>query len=197
MQPASLNGKRVLVSGGPPALCTRIAQGLIDEGAQVTSDMRARHDAAPTQSAEDLFGSATQQLGAIDIFVYLLTPVDEPRRIADLTLEQYDSIVRERVKTPFFLLQQAAKHVSEQGRIVLVLPANDSAGAASAGADAAVRTFARVLTREVGARGITVNVVSSGRTESSDVISLVLFLISEEGRWINGQTLVASETAVA
>ncbi|PVX85907.1 SDR family oxidoreductase [Paraburkholderia unamae] len=196
MQSTILSGKRVLVSGGSMTLRKSVAQGLIDEGAQVTNDTRACRD-TPSPRAADLFGFATQQMGAVDIFVYLLTSIEEPERITDLTLEQYDFIVRERVKTPFFLLQQAAKHVSEHGRIVLVLTANHNAGVANAGADAAVRTFARVLTREIGARGITVNVVSGGRTESCDVVSLVLLLTGEEGRWINGQTLVAAETAVA
>ena len=197
MQSASLSGKRVLVSGGPGALCTSITRGLIDEGARVTSDTTTHRESGSPQSAEELFAIATQKLGGVDVFVCLLAPADEPRRIADLTLEHYDSIVRERVKAPFFLLQQAAKQVSEQGRIVLVLTADHRIGPANAGADAAVRTFARVLTREVGPRGITVNMVSGGRTESADVVSLVLFLTGEEGRWVNGQTLDASETAVA
>lgn len=222
MQSASLSDQRALVSGtsasGTSAtLCAAIAQALAHQGAHVFVDPAVlRHEPQPRTTGPDaadrLFPAAARQLGGIDLFVHVAAPAPEPARLLELTLERYDEIVQEQVKTPFFLLQQAARQLREQGRIVLVVPAGhragNRAGAAAAGAAAALRTFARVLTREVGARGITVNVVSAGPPaqtmphatqdernplpETADIVSLVQFLASEEGRWINGQTLVAS-----
>ncbi len=74
-----------------------------------------------------------------------------------------------------------------------------------------------MLSKELGGRGITANVVSPGVTEtamlevtpqmrqlgvqlsplgrlgtSADIADVVAFVVSEEGRWLTGQTLQAS-----
>jgi 3-oxoacyl-[acyl-carrier protein] reductase len=90
--------------------------------------------------------------------------------------------------------------------------------AAYAGSKAAIEQFARSLSKEAGARGITVNAVLPGVTrtdilagasadqlerarsqtsfgrlgEPEDIADVVAFLASEDARWITGQTIVVN-----
>jgi 3-oxoacyl-[acyl-carrier protein] reductase len=84
------------------------------------------------------------------------------------------------------------------------------------GAKAAAEIYVRVLAKELGPRGITVNAVSPGLTESAqmragvtqdrvdavvrmtplgrvgvpeDIANVVAFLATDEARWVTGQNL--------
>lgn len=85
-----------------------------------------------------------------------------------------------------------------------------------AASKAAAEQFAACVARELGPRGITVNSVSPGATDTDllrgnnpgvdvaamaplgrlgqpdDIADVVAFLISDDGRWITGQNLRAS-----
>ena len=88
-----------------------------------------------------------------------------------------------------------------------------------AGTKGAIEAFTRVWAAELGSRGITVNSVSPGMVETErfkqtispearedfikktplarvgqpeDIADVVIFLCSEEGRWITAQSLIAS-----
>ena len=53
----------------------------------------------------------------------------------------------------------------------------------------------RVLARELSARDITVNAIALGLERPAtpaDIANLVAFLVSEDGRWVNGQVIRAS-----
>ena len=85
------------------------------------------------------------------------------------------------------------------------------------GSKAAGEQFARALAKELGGRGITVNTVSPGFTETDmlpqdpewrktgaqmsafgrlgqpeDIADVVAFLVGEQGKWITGQNVQAS-----
>jgi len=89
-------------------------------------------------------------------------------------------------------------------------------GSFYAGSKAAVEQFSKSPAREIGDRGITVNVVSPGFTDTEmlannpqykeigakmsplgrlgqpqDIADVVAFLVSEQGRWITGQNIEA------
>jgi 3-oxoacyl-[acyl-carrier protein] reductase len=88
-----------------------------------------------------------------------------------------------------------------------------------AGSKGAVEQFSAVAAKELGSRGITVNVVSPGATdtellrstnspeglvmaaklsplgrlgEPADIADVVAFLVGPDGRWLTGQNLEAS-----
>lgn len=127
------------------------------------------------------------------------------------------------IKGTYFACQQAAKKMNEGGRIInisstttaLMLPTY-SAYVATKGA---VEQVTRVLAKEVGSRGITVNTVSPGPTntplfregkteeqikkfgdmaalgriaEVEDIADIVAFLASDDARWITAQNIRAN-----
>jgi NAD(P)-dependent dehydrogenase (short-subunit alcohol dehydrogenase family) len=120
-------------------------------------------------------------------------------------------------------MQQAARRLRDGGRIVnlssvnTVLPAPGVA--IYAASKAAVEQFTVVAARELAGRGITVNTVSPGGTDTemfrganppgapewaaaitplgrlgqpADVADVVAFLVGPDGRWLTGQNLHAS-----
>jgi 3-oxoacyl-[acyl-carrier protein] reductase len=213
-------GKVALVTGSPAALCYDIADALDgrgvrtvvgvvgDRGESGSCGASAREAlevplaALPTDEREfaSLFDSAERAHGAVNIVVQVLEAAVEPARVTDLSLEAYDSITRQLARAPFFLLQQAARRLADGGKLILVQQqgksGDASGGMAGLGAAAAVQVYARVLTRELGARGITVNTVSTGSTATPDeiarIVDLVNFLAGDDARWINGQRLQTS-----
>lgn len=144
---------------------------------------------------------------------------------ADTTEAQFDHLVNVHFKGPFFLTQKLLPLIADGGRIL-----NVSSGLArftlpGSGAYAAVKGAMEVLTRyqakELGARGISVNILAPGAIETDfgggrvrddaamnaaiaaqtalgrvglpdDIGNAVALLLSEEGRWINGQRIEAS-----
>lgn len=144
---------------------------------------------------------------------------------ADTTEAQFDQLVNVHFKGPFFLTQKLLPLITDGGRIL-----NVSSGLArftlpGSGAYAAVKGAMEVLTRyqakELGARGIAVNILAPGAIETDfgggrvrddaamnaaiaaqtalgrvglpdDIGNAVAALLSEECRWVNGQRIEAS-----
>lgn len=144
---------------------------------------------------------------------------------ADTTEAQFDQLVNVHFKGPFFLTQKLLPLIADGGRIL-----NVSSGLArftlpGSGAYAAVKGAMEVLTRyqakELGARGIAVNILAPGAIETDfgggrvrddaamnaaiaaqtalgrvglpdDIGNAVAALLSEECRWVNGQRIEAS-----
>ena len=116
-----------------------------------------------------LFDEAIGHFGKLDILVnnagiILYKP------LAEVTEEEFDRLFAVNVKGTFFCCQQAARRMADGGRIVnfsssttaLMLPTY-SAYVATKGA---VEQLSHVLAKELGPRGITVNVVSPGPTDT-------------------------------
>lgn len=121
-------------------------------------------------------------------------------------------------KGVFFTLQQAATRLRDGGRIVAT-PAGGTQmffteTSLHLGTKGAVEQFVRALARELGHRGITVNALSPGFTDTDllpdrdrdvaaaespfgrvgqpeDVADVAVFLAGERARWITGQNIAA------
>jgi len=139
--------------------------------------------------------------------------------------EVFDSLFNIHFKGVYFLTQKAIPLMNENGRII-----NISSGlarfslpgfSAYASMKGAIETYTRYLAKELGAKGITANVVAPGAIETDfnkarfdampqikemiasqtalgrvglpdDIGGVVAFLCSEDARWVNGQRLEAS-----
>jgi 3-oxoacyl-[acyl-carrier protein] reductase len=87
-----------------------------------------------------------------------------------VTEEEYDRVMAVNTKSVFFALQHAARHMRDDGRIVLISTLNTTMAAPGAalygGSKGAIEQFGKALARELGPRRITVNTVSPGATDT-------------------------------
>jgi NAD(P)-dependent dehydrogenase (short-subunit alcohol dehydrogenase family) len=87
--------------------------------------------------------------------------VDQP--VVDFTEEQFDRLFAINTKGTFFTLQQAAKHVADNGRIIYIGSSTTAFPLANqglhGGGKMAARFLVQVLAKEIGHRGVTVNTI--------------------------------------
>ena len=178
-----LAGKAAVITGGTTGIGLEAARRYIAEGARVliTGRDQARVDAAvrdlgdgalgvraDVQSLADLdtlAAEAKARLGRVDIlFANAGLGVFGP--IEQMTEEAYDTQFDINVKGVFFTVQKLLPLVPDGGSIILTASAVNEKGGAGASlyfaTKAAVRSFARSLAAELGARSIRVNTLSPG-----------------------------------
>ncbi|MCO6404500.1 MAG: SDR family NAD(P)-dependent oxidoreductase [Aurantimonas endophytica] len=156
--------------------------------------------------------------GRIDALV-LNAGISEPASIAEMTPDHVDRHFTVNVRGAAFGLQAALGAMSEGGSVVLMGSIAGVAGIASYGTyaatKAALRSYARTWTAELAPRGIRVNVVAPGPTDTDmmaavpedvratliapipmgrmarpeEVASATLFLLSDEASFIAGAEL--------
>ncbi|NJC73779.1 SDR family oxidoreductase [Planosporangium thailandense] len=165
---------------------------------------------------------AAEALGPLGVVVHCVGGWDFPR-ITEITQETIDASLALNLRSALLALREAARRVADGGRVVLLssvaaalAPTRHSTyAAAKAGLEAA----ARVTAKEVAARGITVNVVRPGATDTAmlrettspraidamagsnamrrlgtpdDVAGAVLMLCGEEAGWVTGAVVDAT-----
>ncbi|MBI1684106.1 SDR family oxidoreductase [Caulobacter hibisci] len=180
----------------------------------VRADITQLADIAP------IFDRAETRFGAVDIVV-AVAGVGLLGSFQAATEAQFDALFGV-TKGVFFLLQAAAGRIANGGRIITLSTGLTRTWAANAalyaGSKAAIEQFSRSLSKEVGGRGVTVNVVLPGVVETDmtaampaamkqhaasqtslgrlaapdDIADVVGFLASPEARWITGQLIVAN-----
>ena len=144
---------------------------------------------------------------------------------AETSEEMFDQLMNIQLKGPFFLTQKLLPLIADGGRIL-----NVSSGltrfslpgyAAYATMKGAMETLTKYQAKELGARGIAVNILAPGAIETDfgggrvrddaelnkqiasntalgrvglpdDIGAVIASLLSEGGRWINGQRVEAS-----
>lgn len=185
-----------------------------------------RADQADLEAVAELFQTAAAWFGAdeaafLDVLV-CSAGVIEHAPIEAVTPERFDHVMSVNARGVFFTLQQAGRVLRDNGRVVCISTigtAWPSPGeAVYAASKAAVEQFARVASREWGARGITVNVVSPGPTDTellrrdvdtatlagltdmtalrrlgqpADIAGIVGLLVGEAQGWVTGQNIRA------
>ncbi|OEJ24352.1 oxidoreductase [Streptomyces agglomeratus] len=238
---ASLNGRTALVTGGSRGIGAAIALRLAQEGADVAltyvrDEQGAREvvqkiestgrrgialhaDAADPAAVTAVVGRAADELGRLDILVNnagigVLGPVET------LTLADIDQVLAVNVRAVFLASQAAAGRMERGGRII---PIGSCVSQRVAGPGATLYTtskaaltgLTKALARELGDRGITVNLVLPGPTDTDmnpadgpfaasqsaltalgrfgsadEVASVVAFLASDEAAYMTGSEVV-------
>ncbi|RAW00547.1 SDR family NAD(P)-dependent oxidoreductase [Pseudochryseolinea flava] len=144
---------------------------------------------------------------------------------SETTEDQFDQLVNIHFKGVFFLTQKSLPILNDGGRIINIstgLARFSTPGyAAYASMKGGIETLSRYMAKELGARGIAVNVVAPGAIETDfgggvvrdneqlnkyiagvtalgrvgradDIGSVVAFLCTEEAKWINAQRIEVS-----
>jgi len=192
-----LKGKVALITGASKGIGRGIAEKLASEGLQLilnySSDDRAAHETAKLMddygvnyhlikadvssltAIERLYQQALNKFGHIDIVVANAGVELVDRAFIDYSEEDFDKIYNLNVKGTFFVMQQAAKYLRKEGRIILISSTqslNAETGAAVyASSKSAGKKFVDILSKELGNRYITVNSVMPGVIDQAGVIT--------------------------
>lgn len=188
VDPTEFAGKRVVVSGGTKGLGRATVDRFLAGGARVMT--AARRAAAAIEGVEfvaadlttadgsrTLADAALDRLGGVDILAHVIGGSSAPAGgfaaltdehwLAELNLNLLATVRLDRLLLPTMIAQGAGAvvHVTS---IQSVLPLPESTTAYAA-AKAALRTYSKALSRELGPRGVRVNTVSPGwiMTESA------------------------------
>jgi 3-oxoacyl-[acyl-carrier protein] reductase len=130
-------------------------------GAMGVKVIAIQGDVSKPAEIEKLFREALAAFGKIDIVVANagIELVETP--VTDFTEEQFDRVFGINTKGSYFTLQQAAKHVSDNGRILYIASSTTSfpvvGMAVYGGSKTTPRYLVDILSKEIGHRGVTVN----------------------------------------
>ena len=236
---ASLNGKVAIVTGASSGIGRAIAEQFAENGAivvvnysksgekaqQVVTAIQAKGgkavvfqaDMSHVQEARRLVTETVKQFGRLDILVNNAGKF-MAKSLAETTESDFDEVIAVNAKGPFFAMQEAANVLKEGGRIVNISTGGTHlsfpGATAYLGSKGALEQYTKGLAQELAPRGITVNAVSPGFTETGmmtehyrqigiqmspskrlglpiDIADVVAFLVSDEARWLTGQNIQA------
>ncbi|MEU9118930.1 glucose 1-dehydrogenase [Streptomyces sp. NPDC048506] len=178
-----LDGKVALVTGGSSGIGFAIAQRFVEEGAYVfitgrrrpeldkaqdeigRNVMAVQGDVTVSADLDRLFQTIAKEKGKIDVVVANSGLVD-PQEFGQITEESFDRTFNLNARGTLFTAQKALPLMNDGGSIILVGSIAAYTGAAKyttySATKAAVRSYARTWTKELGDRGIRVNNLSPG-----------------------------------
>jgi 3-oxoacyl-[acyl-carrier protein] reductase len=237
-----LEGKIALVTGSSRGIGRAIAERLAADGATVVINSRTAESAAPAVAAIEaaggravaipadmanvaevrrLYAQVKERFGRLDIVVNNAGILPPAVPVKDETEQTYDAVFA-LLKGTYFSMQEAARLVADGGRIINLSSSTTRGWSPGysiyAGSKSAIEQFTRSLSRELGPRGITVNAVIPGLTDTDmisdypqaireavarnttlgrlgqpkDIADVVAFVASDDARWITGQLVIAN-----
>jgi 3-oxoacyl-[acyl-carrier protein] reductase len=237
----TLNNKVALVTGASRGIGAAVATKLANAGAKVIINyagskeeaektvqsikenggdaIAVKADVSKPGEVSALFDTAIAHYGRIDVLInnagLMITKL-----LKDTTDEEFTRQFEVNVRGTFNTLREAATKLADKGTIInfsssttrLMLPGYGTYVATKG----AVEQLTRVFAKEVGARGINVNAVLPGPTntelfingksqevidklaslnafkriaDTEDIAKVVVFLASDDAKWISGQTI--------
>jgi NAD(P)-dependent dehydrogenase (short-subunit alcohol dehydrogenase family) len=194
---ALLEGKTAVITGGSTGIGFATAKRFVEEGAYVfiTGRRQAELDLAVKELGDnatgvrgdvskaedlDLLYSVVADSGRRIDVVFANAAILEVARIGDITEEQLDYQLGVDFKGVVFTVQKALPLLNDGGSVILnasttAVRGNDAIGVYGA-IKAAVRSFARTWALELRDRGIRVNSVSPGATDTPGIETLARML---------------------
>lgn len=239
--PNRLAGKVAVVTGASSGIGRSIAERFAQDGAtvvvnygksagkakEVVTGIESRGgkafalqaDMSQVVDVRRLFQRSMERGGRVDVVV-TNAGMFWQKPVSEVTEDEFDAMFALNTKGTFFTLQEAARQVADGGRILNISTAATAmsfpGAAVYCGSKAAGEQFTKTLAKELGPRGITVNTVSPGFTDTDmlskdvqfrewcknmsplgrlgqakDIADLVAFLVGEQGGWITGQNIQA------
>ncbi|MDQ3522337.1 MAG: glucose 1-dehydrogenase [Gemmatimonadota bacterium] len=240
-----MTGKVAVVTGASRGIGRAVAERFARDGArvvvnyarsgdqaeQVVAGIRERGGEAiavqadmgrPEQIAQ-LFKQTTERFGRLDVLVNNAGAYDA-HRLERSDEAHYAALFDVNVRGVLLASREAARRFGETGGRIINISSGAAraavpGGAVYAASKAAVEALTRCHAAELGPRGITVNAVAPGFTESDmldvalpaeardgmialtalgrlgrpeDIADVVAFLTSDDARWITGETIGAS-----
>ena len=189
-----LEGKIAIVTGASQNLGRAFAEMLATDGASVVvhynnpnkkSDAEdtatkirekggkaivEQADLTKTAEIKRLFEKTITEFNQLDILINTAGKVLK-KPFVDITEEEYDSMFAINAKAAFFCMQEAARRMTDNGRIInletSLVGATTPYYSAYAGSKAPLEDFVRALAKEIGHRGITVNNIAPGPLNTS------------------------------
>ena len=241
---STLTNKIALVTGASRGIGATVARYLAAAGAKVVINyaggkeaagqlvneikekggdaIAVQADVSKSADVKNLFDTAIAHYGKIDILVnnagIMITKL-----LKDTTDEDFSRQFDINVKGVFNTLREAATRLADNGSVInfsstttrVMMPTY----ATYVGTKAAVEQFTRIFAKEVGSRGINVNTVSPGPTntelftkgksdelitrlaslsafnrigEPEDIARVVVFLAGDDAKWVNAQNIGAN-----
>ena len=179
-------------------------------------------DVSDPAAVAGLFDRAIDAFGGVDVLVNN-AGIMKLKLLAETEDALFDQHIAINLKGTFIGLREASRRMRDGGRIVSfsssVVGLYQPTYAAYAATKAGVEAMSHILAKELGKRGITVNVVAPGPVatelflgdkseeqvanvtkmiplgrlgEPEDIARVVAFLVGPDGGWVNGQVLRAN-----
>jgi NAD(P)-dependent dehydrogenase (short-subunit alcohol dehydrogenase family) len=127
-------------------------------------------DLAEVAVVRRLFDEAIRAFGRVDIVVNNAGMIVK-KPFIEITEADFDRSFAINAKAAFFVMQEAAKRISDNGRVINIgttlLAATTANYSVYAGSKAPLEDFTRALAREIGARGVTVNTIAPGPIDTA------------------------------
>jgi NAD(P)-dependent dehydrogenase (short-subunit alcohol dehydrogenase family) len=127
-------------------------------------------DLIKTNEIRRLFDQTMKEFNQLDIMINTAGAVLK-KPFVDITEDEYDHMFAINAKAAFFCMQEAAKRMANNGRIInmetSLVGATTPYYSAYAGSKAPLEDFTRALAKEIGHRGITVNNIAPGPLNTS------------------------------